>query len=56
VLGALELSSRTRASSSLTGFRLSKPQHGHRVVLDLMIHDLEIILHLVRSPLQSIDA
>lgn len=26
------------------------------VVLDLMIHDLEIILHLVRSPLQSIDA
>jgi predicted dehydrogenase len=26
------------------------------VVLDLMIHDLEIILHLVRSPMQSIDA
>ena len=26
------------------------------VVLDLMIHDLEIILHLVRSPLASIDA
>ncbi len=26
------------------------------VVLDLMIHDLEIILHLVRSPLKSIDA
>ncbi len=26
------------------------------VVLDLMIHDLEIILHLVRSPLESIDA
>ena len=26
------------------------------VVLDLMIHDLEIVLHLVRSPLQSIDA
>jgi predicted dehydrogenase len=26
------------------------------VVLDLMIHDLEIILHFVRSPLQSIDA
>src|ERR1700704_3065882 len=25
-------------------------------VLDLMIHDLEIILHLVRSPVQSIDA
>ncbi len=25
------------------------------VVLDLMIHDLEIILHLVRSPVQSID-
>jgi len=26
------------------------------VVLDLMIHDLEIILHLVRSPLLSVDA
>ncbi|HEX4667616.1 MAG TPA: Gfo/Idh/MocA family oxidoreductase [Chthoniobacterales bacterium] len=26
------------------------------VVLDLMIHDLEIILHLVRAPLESIDA
>jgi predicted dehydrogenase len=26
------------------------------VVLDLMIHELEIILHLVRSPVQSIDA
>ena len=26
------------------------------VVLDLMIHDLEIILHLVRSPVNSIDA
>lgn len=26
------------------------------VVLDLMIHDLEVILHLVRSPIQSIDA
>ena len=26
------------------------------VVLDLMIHDLEIILHLVRSPVQSVDA
>lgn len=26
------------------------------VVLDLMIHDLEIILHLVRAPLASIDA
>ena len=26
------------------------------VVLDLMIHDLEIILHLVRSPIQSVDA
>lgn len=25
------------------------------VVLDLMIHDIEIILHLVRSPVQSID-
>jgi predicted dehydrogenase len=26
------------------------------VVLDLMIHDLEIILHFVRSPVQNIDA
>jgi predicted dehydrogenase len=26
------------------------------VVLDLMIHDLEIILHLVRSPIVSMDA
>ena len=26
------------------------------VVLDLMIHDLEVILYLVRSPVQSIDA
>jgi predicted dehydrogenase len=26
------------------------------VVLDLMIHDLEIILHLVRAPIQTIDA
>lgn len=26
------------------------------VVLDLMIHDLEIILHLVRSPVEAIDA
>ena len=26
------------------------------VVLDLMIHDLEIILHLVRAPVQMIDA
>jgi predicted dehydrogenase len=26
------------------------------VVMDLMIHDLEIILHLVRSPIKSIDA
>ena len=26
------------------------------VVLDLMIHDIEIILHLVRSPVRSVDA
>jgi predicted dehydrogenase len=26
------------------------------VVLDLMIHDLEVILHLVRAPIESIDA
>ena len=57
VLGALEA-------------RLSRPRfiEAHRlspfpnrstdigVVLDLMIHDLEIILHLVRSPVQTIDA
>ena len=57
VLGALEA-------------RLSRPRfiEAHRlspfpnrstdigVVLDLMIHDLEIILHLVRSPVQRIDA
>jgi predicted dehydrogenase len=57
VLGALEQ-------------RLTKPRfiEAHRlspypfrsveigVVLDLMIHDLEIILHLVRSPVKSIDA
>src|SRR6266446_7488862 len=50
--------------------RLSKPRfiEAHRlspypfrsieigVVLDLMIHDLEIILHLVRSPVKNIDA
>ncbi|MFN2476595.1 MAG: Gfo/Idh/MocA family oxidoreductase [Chthoniobacterales bacterium] len=51
-------------------FRLTRPRfiEAHRlspypnrstdigVVLDLMIHDLEIILHLVRSPVQTIDA
>ncbi|MCE0497913.1 MAG: Gfo/Idh/MocA family oxidoreductase [Methylacidiphilales bacterium] len=26
------------------------------VVLDLMIHDIEVVLHLVRSPIQSIDS
>ncbi|MEX2580436.1 MAG: Gfo/Idh/MocA family oxidoreductase [Verrucomicrobiales bacterium] len=26
------------------------------VVLDLMIHDLEIVLHLVRAPIESVDA
>jgi predicted dehydrogenase len=26
------------------------------VILDLMIHDLEVVLHLVRSPVKSIDA
>jgi predicted dehydrogenase len=26
------------------------------VVLDLMIHDIEIVLHLVRSPIESVDA
>lgn len=55
---------------SLLEARLSQPQfiEAHRlspfpnrsidigVVLDLMIHDLEIILHLVRSEIESIDA
>jgi predicted dehydrogenase len=43
----------------IEGHRLS-PYPGRStdigVVLDLMIHDLEIVLHLVRSPLKSIDA
>lgn len=38
--------------------RPNQPPRGTEisVVLDLMIHDLEIILHLVRSPVQSIHA
>jgi predicted dehydrogenase len=38
--------------------RPGQPPRGTEVsvVLDLMIHDLEIILHLVRSPVQSIHA
>ena len=33
-----------------------KRSHDIGVVLDLMIHDLEIVLHLVNSPVASIDA
>jgi predicted dehydrogenase len=56
-LGALEaLLTRPRF---IEAHRLSPyPQRSTEigVVLDLMIHDLEIILHLVRSPLAQIDA
>jgi predicted dehydrogenase len=56
-LGALEaLLTRPRF---IEAHRLSPyPQRSTEigVVLDLMIHDLEIILHLVRSPLVQIDA
>lgn len=56
-LGALEtLLTRPRF---IEAHRLSPyPQRSTEigVVLDLMIHDLEIILHLVRSPLAHIDA
>lgn len=57
VLSALE--SRLRHPRFIEVSRLS-PYPGRSidigVVLDLMIHDLEIILHLVKSPLQSVDA
>ncbi|MEY2598502.1 MAG: hypothetical protein RLZZ142_761 [Verrucomicrobiota bacterium] len=57
VLSALE--SRLHQPRFIESHRLSPyPNRSTEigVVLDLMIHDLEIILHLVRSPLHSIDA
>ena len=57
VLSALE--SRLTRPRFIEASRLS-PYPGRSVeigvVLDLMIHDLEIILHLVRSPVRSVDA
>src|SRR5204863_6893257 len=57
VLGALE--ELLRRPRFIEAHRLSPyPNRSTEigVVLDLMIHDLEIILHLVRSPVQTIDA
>ena len=57
VLGALE--ARLTHPRFIEAHRLSPyPERSTDigVVLDLMIHDLEIILHLVRSPVQNIDA
>ncbi len=57
VLGALE--SRLTRPRFIESHRLSPyPNRSIEigVVLDLMIHDIEIILHLVRSPLKSVDA
>jgi len=57
VLSALE--ARLTHPRFIEAHRLSSyPDRGTDigVVLDLMIHDLEIILHLVRSPVQNIDA
>lgn len=57
VLSALE--ARLTHPRFIEAHRLSPYPHRSTdigVVLDLMIHDLEIILHLVRSPLESIDA
>ncbi len=57
VLGALE--ARLSHPRFIEAHRLSPfPNRSTNigVVLDLMIHDLEIILHLVRSPVQTIDA
>ena len=57
VLGALE--QRLTRPQFIEAHRLS-PYPGRSidigVVLDLMIHDLEIILHLVRSPVKYVDA
>lgn len=57
VLGALE--ARLTHPRFIEAHRLSSyPNRSTEigVVLDLMIHDLEIILHLVRSPVETIDA
>ncbi len=57
VLGALE--SRLSRPRFIEAHRLSPyPFRSLEigVVLDLMIHDLEIILHLVRSPVENVDA
>ncbi len=57
VLGALE--ARLSRPRFIEAHRLSPFSNRSTdigVVLDLMIHDLEIILHLVRSPVQTIDA
>ncbi|MBV9491832.1 MAG: Gfo/Idh/MocA family oxidoreductase [Verrucomicrobia bacterium] len=57
VLGALEkLLTRPRfiEAHRLSPYPFRSTEIG--VVLDLMIHDLEIILHLVRAPVRSVDA
>ncbi len=57
VLGALE--ERLTRPRFIEAHRLSPYPNRSTdigVVLDLMIHDLEIILHLVRSPVETIDA
>ncbi len=57
VLGALE--ERLTHPRFIESHRLSPyPNRSTEigVVLDLMIHDLEVILHLVKSPVRSIDA
>ena len=57
VLGALEellTAPRFIESHRLSPYPNRSTEIG--VVLDLMIHDLEIILHLVRSPVKSVDA
>src|SRR3954451_4431639 len=57
VLSALE--ARLSHPRFIEAHRLSPYPHRSTeigVVLDLMIHDLEIILHLVRSPVENIDA
>jgi predicted dehydrogenase len=57
VLDALE--QRLTRPRFIEAHRLSPYPHRSTeigVVLDLMIHDLEVILHLVRSPIRNIDA
>lgn len=54
-----QLEERIKAPRFIEATRLSPFPHRSMdigVVLDLMIHDLEIILHLVRSPVISVDA